>query len=161
MEFKPLKLLLLKLLVALPLLLISLAGTSQKIYIKKYRPLADSLGAEYGIPASLILGVALLESASGTSANCKLLNNHFGMEGKNSAFKRKKIKTRYKEYKSARDSYIDFCKLLSHRKYYKKLKGNLNFHLWVDAISKSGYSEVPSIWKERVTSTILKNHLQK
>ena len=159
MNLKPQKRLLLHLFFVFSLLLASLFSTGQKIYIKKYRPLADSLGAEYGIPASLILGVALLESASGTSANCKLLNNHFGMEGKNSIFKRKKIKTRYKEYKSARDSYIDFCKLLSHRKYYKKLKGNLNFRLWVDAISKSGYSEVPAIWKERVTNTILKNHL--
>ncbi len=160
MLLKPQKQLLLKLLFAFLLLLTSFAGSSQKIYIKKYRPLADSLGAAYGIPPALILGVALLESASGTSRNCKLLNNHFGMEGKNSAFKRKKIKTRYKEYPSAKESYIDFCNLLSHRKYYKKLKGNLNFHLWVDAISKSGYSEVPSIWKQRVTSTILKNHLQ-
>jgi Bax protein len=142
------------------LLLTSIAGSSQKIYIKKYRPLADSLGAAYGIPASVILGVALLESASGTSRNCKLLNNHFGVKGKNTAYKRKKIKTSYKEYPSARESYIEFCNILSRRNYYSKLKGNLNFRLWVDAISKSGYSEVPSIWKERVTSTILKNHLQ-
>jgi flagellum-specific peptidoglycan hydrolase FlgJ len=156
----PLKRLLLQLLFVFSLVLLSLASAGQKIYIKKYRPLADSLGAAYGIPASLILGVALLESASGTSRNCKLLNNHFGVKGKNTAYKRKKIKTSYKEYPSARESYIEFCTILSHRKYYSKLKGNLNFHLWVDAISKSGYSEVPSIWKERVTSTILKNHLQ-
>lgn len=151
---------LLKMIIAFVFLMAGLASNGQQIYIKKYRPLADSLGAAYGIPPALILGVALLESASGTSRNCKLLNNHFGMEGRNTAYKRKKIKTRYKEYPSAKESYIDFCNLLSHRKYYAKLKGNLNFHLWVDAISKSGYSEVPSIWKQRVTSTILKNHLQ-
>ena len=160
MELKPLKQLLPRLLFAVLLLYVSPGANGQTAYVKKYRPLADSLGAAYGIPAAVILGVAIIESSSGTSRNCKLLNNHFGIEGKNTAYKRKKIRTRYKQYPTNEASYIDFCKLLSHRKYYKKLKGNLNFRLWVDAISKSGYSEVPSIWKQRVTGAILNNHLQ-
>ena len=118
--------------------------------------MADTLSEEYGIPAAVILGVAILESGSGTSRNAKLLNNHFGILGKN---KLKNVKTRYKQYESVYDSYKDFCKLLKKKKYYKNLKGNMNHILWVDAISKSGYSEVPDIWKQRVLSTIKKNKL--
>ena len=147
------------LLLTISLVLMSLLGAGQTKYVKKYRPLADSLEREYGIPASVILGVAIIESSSGTSPNCKLLNNHFGIVGKNKAFKTHKVHTRYKQYPNGRASYIDFCKLLAKKKFYKKLKGNLNYHLWLDAISKSGYSEVPSIWKQRITSAIQHNKL--
>lgn len=138
------------------LALVSQLSFSQSKYIKQYRPLADSLQEEYGIPAAVILGVAILESGSGTSRNAKLLNNHFGIVGKN---KLKNIKTRYKQYESVYESYKDFCKLLKKKKYYKNLKGNMNYTLWVDAISKAGYSEVPATWKQRVISTIKKNKL--
>lgn len=129
---------------------------SQSKYIQQYRPLADSLSEEYGIPAAVILGVAILESGSGTSRNAKLLKNHFGIVGKN---KLKNVKTRYKQYESVHDSYKDFCKLLKKKKFYKNLKGNMNYALWVDSISRAGYSEVPTIWKQRVLSTIKKNKL--
>jgi Bax protein len=138
-----------------------LANTSfsQSKYIQKYRPLADSLGQVYGIPAAIILGVAVIESGSGTSRNAKLLNNHFGIVGKNNLLKTKGVKTRYKQYPDVAASYLDFCKLLSRRKYYAKLKGNNNYKLWVDAISKSGYTEAPAEWKKRVTAAIQQNKL--
>ncbi|UEG51271.1 glucosaminidase domain-containing protein [Ferruginibacter lapsinanis] len=132
---------------------------SQTKYIKQYRSVADSLGKVYGIPAAVILGVAIIESSAGTSKNCRLLNNHFGIVGKNHMLKSKGIRTRYKYYPSGTASYIGFCELLSKRKFYPKLKKNLNYNLWVDAISKSGYSEVPSVWKQRVLSTIKKHRL--
>jgi Bax protein len=147
------------LLLTISLVLQSLLSAGQTKYVKNYRPLADSLEREYGIPASVILGVAIIESSSGTSPNCKLLNNHFGIVGKNKVFKTHQVRTRYKQYPNGRASYIDFCKLLAKKKFYKKLKGNLNYHLWLDAISKSGYSEVPSIWKQRITATIQHNKL--
>lgn len=141
------------------LLLVVQHGFAQSKYVQKFRPLADSLSIEYGIPAAVMLGVAILESASGTSRNCKLLNNHFGITGKNKLLKTKGIKTRYKQYDNATESYIDFCNLLKKRKLYKKLKGNMDYKLWIDAISKANYSEVPAIWKQRVLATIKKNKL--
>jgi Bax protein len=146
-------------LLTISMVLLALLSTGQTKYVKKYRPLADSLEKEFGIPAAVILGVAIIESSSGTSPNCKLLNNHFGIVGKNKVFKTKHIRTRYKQYPDSRASYIDFCKVLVKKKFYKKLKGNLNYHLWLDAISKAGYSEVPSIWKQRITSAIQRNKL--
>jgi len=128
-------------------------------FIKKFRPLADSLSEEYGIPASVMLGVSMIESGSGTSRNCRLLNNFFGIVGKNNLYKTKKIKTRYKQYPDANSSFVDFCELVKRRKLYKKLKGNMNHKLWIDAISKTGYSEVPEIWKKRILEAIRKHKL--
>jgi flagellum-specific peptidoglycan hydrolase FlgJ len=132
---------------------------SQSKYVKKYGPIADSLGKEYGIPRSIILAVAILESGSGTSRNAKLLNNHFGIVGKNNLLKSRGIKSVYKQYPSVLASYADFCRVLRKKKYYKTLKGNSNYALWVDAISKAGYSEVPEIWKKRVLEIIRINKL--
>jgi Bax protein len=141
------------------LLLVVQHAFAQSKYVQKYRPLADSLSIEYGIPAAVMLGVAILESASGTSRNCKLLNNHFGVIGKNKLLKTRGIKTHYMQYDNAIESYVDFCHLLKKRKFYKKLKGNMDYKLWIDAISKANYSEVPATWKQRVLATIKKNKL--
>lgn len=140
-------------------LILGLYVSAQSKYVKKYRPLADSLSETYGVPAAIILGVAIMESASGTSRNCKLLNNHFGIVGKNNLLKTKNIKTRYKQYPDGRASYMDFCKLMTKKKFYKKLKDNMDHKLWADAISKVGYSEIPEIWKKRVIDIIRKNKL--
>jgi len=132
---------------------------AQSKYVKKYKPLADSLAAVYELPAAVILGVAIVESGSGTSRNAKLLNNHFGIVGKNNLLKTKGIKSRYKQYGKVADSYLDFCGLLSRRKFYSSLKGNKDYRVWVDAISKTGYSEMPEEWKKRINGAIRKNKL--
>ena len=100
-----------------------------------------------------------MESASGTSRNCKLLKNHFGIVGKNDVLKTHGVKTRYKQYKDSLASYVDFCKLMTKKKFYKTLKGNTDYNLWADSISKAGYSEIPEIWKERLIAIIKKNKL--
>lgn len=147
----------------LTLLFICLLGHSslqaQTSYVNTYKPVADSLSGVYGIPPSIILAIAIVESGAGTSRNAKLLNNHFGIVGKNNLLKTKGIKTRYKQYGSVLGSYVDFCKLLSRRKYYARLKGNKDYKLWIDAISKAGYSEAPVEWRKRITSTIQKYKL--
>jgi flagellum-specific peptidoglycan hydrolase FlgJ len=125
-------------------------------YVQTYGPLADELEEEYGVPAEVILGVAILESGSGTSKTAKTLNNHFGIVGKNKLTTRKSI---YKQYESVADSYEHFCKIVAKKKACKDLNAETHYRIWVDKISKSGYSEVPDIWKERVLSTIKKNKL--
>ncbi len=130
----------------------------QSAYVRKFVPVADSLSAIYKVPAALFLGVAVIESGSGKSRNAKILNNHFGIIGKNSLHKKGK-KSRYKQYPSATDSYVDFANHLTKRKFYKRLKGKMNYVLWVDAMSKDNYSEMPKIWKQRVLSTIKTNNI--
>jgi len=128
-------------------------------YITKYKELADSLSMVYQIPSAVILGVAVIESSSGAGRTCRLLNNHFGIVGKNNLLKTKKIKTRYKQYSSVIASYVDFCRLITRRSFYKRLKNNPNYAVWIDAISKSGYSEMPAVWKKHVTAVIKKHKL--
>jgi Bax protein len=132
---------------------------AQSAYIRKYKPLADSLAEKYEIPVAIILGVAIIESGSGTSRNSKLLNNHFGIVGKNDLLKTKGIRSRYKQYTDVASSYVGFCKLVKKKKYYDKLKGNKNYTLWLEAMSKSGYTEAPEEWKTRIASVIRKNKL--
>ena len=135
------------------------AASAQSKYVKKYRGIADSLASVYGIPSSIILGVAILESGSGTSRNARMLNNHFGIVGKNNLLKTKKIRTRYKQYTTVAASYADFCGVLSRKKYFSRLKGTKDTKAWIDAIAKGGYSEAPVEWKKRITATIKKNKL--
>lgn len=144
---------------AILVLLLVQTSFGQTKYVKKYKPLADSLYEVYGVPASVILGVAIIESGSGSSRNAKLLNNHFGIVGKNNALKTSGIKTRYKQYPSVRASYIGFSQLMTRKKFYSRLKGNENYHLWLDAMSKAGYSEVPLQWKQKIAAAIKKNKL--
>jgi len=122
------------------------AGQDQ--YVKKYKPLADSLSKTYQIPVKVILAVAIIESGSGTSRNARLMNNHFGIKGKNSLLRTHGIKSAYKQYPSVYDSYLDFVNLLSRRKYYARLKGNPSEEAWFDAMSKAGYSVRPAEWKQ-------------
>ena len=141
-------------------LLLLLTSRAQTRYIDMYRPLADSLSVVYGIPASVMLGVAIIESGSGTNRNAKLLNNHFGIVGKNNLLKTKGIRSRYKQYPSVRASYIGFCQMLTRKRFYQKLKGNNDYKLWLEAMSKAGYSEAPVQWKTRISAAIRKYKLQ-
>lgn len=133
--------------------------SAQSKYIKQYKPIADSLSDIYGVPTSVMLGVAIIESGAGKSRNCKLLNNHFGIKGKNNLLKTKGIKTSYKQYPDGRASYVAFCKLMTKKKFYHKLKGKNDHKLWLDAISKAGYSTVPDEWKRNITAAIRKHKL--
>ena len=146
----------------LPLLLFCLmahAGLSQSAYVKKWEPVAKHLEEDYGIPVSVILGIAIHESGSGTSRNAKLLNNHFGIKGKNKLLKEKGIRSEYRQYDNVEECYEHFCKIIKKKKFYPKLKDNKDYKLWIDAISKAGYSVIPEIWKQRVLDTIRKNKL--
>lgn len=128
---------------------------------EKYQPLADSLAAVYKIPSAVILGVAIIESGSGTSRNSRLLRNFFGIKGKNNLLKTKGIRSSYKQYKSDTASFIDFCKLIERKKFYPSLAGNPDYRPWILALSKTGYSEVPETWRKLITGAIQKNGLDK
>ena len=146
-------------LLVLFVMLASQTVSAQSKYIKQYKPIADSLSDIYGVPTSVMLGVAIIESGAGKSRNCKLLNNHFGVKGKNNLLKTKGIKTSYKQYPNGRASYVAFCKLMTRKKFYPKLKGKKDHTLWLDAISKAGYSTVPDEWKRNITAAIRKHKL--
>jgi flagellum-specific peptidoglycan hydrolase FlgJ len=129
-------------------------------YIKEHKELAVELSERYHIPVSVILVVAILESGAGKSKAAKVLNNHFGVVGKNNLVKnRHQYKSKYKGYDDVRSSYEDFCRIVSHKIFYVKLKNNTDYKPWVDKISKAGYCELAGFWNTKVKSIIRKRKL--
>lgn len=135
--------------------LVSVAQKAPKKYLKQYEPVAVNLMRETGIPASVILGVAMLESGSGTSRNAKLLRNHFGIVGKNNLAKRgETYRSQYREYQTDTASYRHFVKLIQKRKWYPGMKGNEDYNAWIAKLNASGYSTAEHVWVSRVTAMI-------
>lgn len=135
------------------------ARYTPKEYIDKFAPIAMMMMREYEIPASVMLGIAFLESGYGNSRNAILLKNHFGLVGKNSLRKRGKRHSAYKEFDNDTLSYEYFCKTIVSKKYYPKLKGNINYKLWLSKIYKNNYAKLKRLSIKRVSSIIKKYHL--
>ena len=125
-------------------------------YIKQYTRLADSLSKVYSIPKNVILAIAVVESSSGATRVGNLLNNHFGIVGRNNLKQTHQIKTRYKQYPDAVASFKDFCVTITRKEFYPVLhsKGIGDYKEWVKAISEVGYSTLPGVWVQRVSSVI-------
>lgn len=124
-------------------------------YFAENWALAYEMQEKYEIPACLILSVAYVESGGGISKVGRLLNNHFGIVG-SSKPEISGLKSKYKYYPSIRDSYIGFCVLVSSKKYYSGIKGNLDIRLWANSIASMGYAENATLWSNTVVATSLK-----
>jgi Bax protein len=125
-------------------------------YINNHKVIATLLSRHYGIPAPVILAVAAIESSGGEGPAARVLNNHFGIEGKNGFVNKKGHSSRYKQYANVIASYIDFCKLMTRKRFYNKLKGKQDSKAWVMAISRCGYSEAPEEWTAKVLGVLSK-----
>lgn len=72
--------------ILLAVMALSMSASAQRLdpaylsYIEKWKAVALRNQAEYGIPASIIMAQALLESAAGTSDLATKANNHFGIK---------------------------------------------------------------------------------
>ena len=127
-------------------------------YIEQYAPKAQELSATHHIPASVILAVAIHESAAGKSKIAQYLNNHFGFKGKNSSTE---IKSAYRDFPSVDSSYNYFITFLKSRPHFNRLFEQLNayhFSAWVRGLQKGGYARSKT-WANQVTSIIKKYKL--
>ncbi|GAA4463074.1 glucosaminidase domain-containing protein [Nemorincola caseinilytica] len=136
------------------LLVVVTANAQNKKYITDHKILATLLGEHYGIPPSVILAVATVESAGGAGATAKVLNNHFGIVGRNRYVNHRGHKSRYKQYDNEYASYLDFCNMLTRKRFYAKLKNNKDPQAWIKAMSLSGYSESPEEWEQKINSVL-------
>ena len=139
----------------LSVLFLSVSAQNKK-YIDNHAVIAKLLAERYGIPAPVILAVAAVESSGGTGPAARVLHNHFGIEGKNSFVNHRGHSSRYKQYPNVFASYLDFCKLMTRKRFYHKLKGKDDPKAWVMAISHAGYSEQPEEWTKKVMSVLVK-----
>ncbi|RFS23831.1 hypothetical protein DVR12_08030 [Chitinophaga silvatica] len=141
---------------------VGFAQQSTNNYLSKFSPVSVNLMQETGIPASVILGVAMLESGTGTSRNAKLLHNHFGIVGKNNLHEIKPgQRSVYKQYANDVASYEHFVAVLAKKKWFGEMKGNPEFSTWLKKMNTSGYSSAGHEWIRRVTNIINKYKLYK
>ena len=145
-------------------LAVSAQNTSQS-YIEKFKDNAVRIMHETGVPASIILAVAMHESANGNSHIAKNLNNQFGVKGYNTHVyydnHNKKIRTTYKKYDSVMDSFQDFARIMTERKQFSHLAETLNHYDylgWAKGIQRSGYCSSRK-WASQVLGIIHKYQL--
>ncbi|HEV7331836.1 MAG TPA: glucosaminidase domain-containing protein [Flavisolibacter sp.] len=146
-------------------LLLSSAVQAQKVvkrFIKKYEQIAVESMQKHSIPASIILGVSIVESAAGESAIAKALRNFFGIKGKNaSSLEKLGYKSAYREYASAEASFEHFCQILKKKKFYVKLKSSADYKQWLKMMNAASYAEAKDKWVADITRTIHKYELYK
>ena len=145
----------------LPLLSISFYCCSAQdpvdLYIEEYKDLAISEMERTGIPASIKLGQAILESNAGQSDLATKAKNHFGIKcGK--SWKGRSVKKKdddyvngklrkscFRAYSKNRDSFIDHSDFLADSKKSKRY-GFLfdldpkNYKKWAKGLKKAGYA---------------------
>jgi hypothetical protein len=129
-------------------------------YIDSYKDAAIRIMNNSGIPASIVLGVAIHESGSGTSKIARVLNNHFGFKGPNTS---KEIHSAYKGYDSVEASYADFVNLLKGRSSFNPLFDKysaFDYYGWATGIQRAGYAK-SSTWAAQVIAIIKKYELYK
>ena len=113
-------------------------------YIEKFDSLAIEVLCKYEIPASLVLGIALQESAAGTSKLCRVNKNHFGVKGRVKSSKTKSgYTTSYRKFNTDEDAYLHFGEMISRKKYYPGLKASKDYMSWLKAMKRAGYAASP------------------
>ncbi|EOR94855.1 hemagglutinin [Arcticibacter svalbardensis MN12-7] len=134
----------------------AVAQTPAENYIETYKKVAVTTMNQHGIPASIILGIAIHESASGTSRIAKYLNNHFGLKGKSGP---KPIKSAYKGYDNVDDCYVDFVSFLKNQftGLFTRYASD-DYRGWAMGIQRGGYAHSRT-WASQVTAIIKKYKL--
>ena len=91
---------------------------STEDYISEHVEFAQDLMRDHKIPASLILAIAIHESAAGNSRIAQHLNNHFGVKGPNN---NTQIRSAYRDYESDEESYSHFVEIMETRSPFNNL----------------------------------------
>ncbi len=120
-------------------------------YIKKYKDIAIKEMKEYGIPASITLAQACLESGDGKSRLAKEGNNHFGIKCHNDwdgdkIYHDDDAKGEcFRSYTHAEESFKDHSIFLKYRQRYASLFDlNPRDHkAWAEGLKKAGYATNP------------------
>ncbi|MEB0261699.1 MULTISPECIES: glucosaminidase domain-containing protein [unclassified Mucilaginibacter] len=143
---------------------VALAQSAAQSYIEKFKDNAIRIMHETGVPASIILGVAMHESASGKSAIAQNLNNQFGVKGGGGAvyYKgNKKVRSAYKKYDNVMASFQDFARIMTERKQFSHLADKLtqyDYKGWAKGIQRGGYASSKK-WSAQVLGIINKYDL--
>ncbi len=140
-------------------LLISGVAPGQKMtreeYIRKYQLLAISEMNRSGIPASIKMAQACLESGNGNSELSRRSNNHFGIKCKSDWNGGKtyhdddEANECFRKYHSVEDSYVDHTNFLMRSPRYAFLfqLAPTDYVGWANGLRKAGYATNPQYAK--------------
>ena len=140
------------------LILYKVNAQTTEDYIAEHVEHAQELMREHTIPASIILAVAIHESAAGKSKIARYLNNHFGVKGPNN---NTEIRSAYRDYPDADSSYNHFISFLHSRSYFDVLfdkYDQYDYKNWAKGIQRGGYAGSRT-WASQVIALIKKYEL--
>ena len=117
-------------------------------YIETYKDVAQSNMKKYGIPASIILGQAILESGAGTAPLSEQANNHFGIKchkdwlGESIKYDDDSIAECFRKYYNASDSFRDHALFLTKGSRYSFLfkLNKTDYKAWAKGLKAAGYA---------------------
>lgn len=120
-------------------------------YVESYSLAAVEQMLTHGIPASVTLAQAILESSSGTSNLARRSNNHFGIKchvqwhGDTIVQADDTLGECFRSYESIMDSYTDHSLFLRTRARYAALfqLGITDYKGWCTGLKKAGYATFP------------------
>ncbi len=122
-------------------------------YIEQYQELAIAHHRMMGIPASIKLAQGILESQDGKSELAVNANNHFGIKCKDTWTgdtydkedddyeQGKLVKSCFRVYPTAEESYFDHSRFLMNGQRYKHLFSyGKDYRKWAHGLQKAGYA---------------------
>lgn len=119
-------------------------------YIERYKGIAISEMDRYGIPASIKLAQALLESGNGTSYLATRANNHFGIKcggiwnGRSMTKKDDNPNDCFRAYDNPEQSFRDHSDFLMRKRYEKLFTLDKNdYRGWAYGLKAAGYATNP------------------
>lgn len=140
--------------------------TTREEYVVKWRHLAIDNMEVYGIPASITMAQALLESNAGNSHLSRTSNNHFGIKCKSTwtgdkVYHDDDAKGEcFRAYPTIAESYADHAEFLNGNKRYESLFAYDvdDYRSWAKGLKAAGYATAPD-YAERLIKLIEDEHL--
>ena len=125
-------------------------STSGHDYIEHYKAIAIAEMDRYGIPASIKLAQALLESGNGNSTLAREANNHFGIKctpewpGKKTYHDDDRRNDCFRVYERAEDSFKDHSQFLLRKRYAALFELDKDdYRGWARGLKAAGYATNP------------------
>ena len=126
-------------------------------YVDQYKGIAIREMLTYGIPASITMAQAILESGAGQSDLARKGNNHFGIkchgwEGRTIHHDDDLRGECFRAYDDPLESFEDHSKFLAGRAHYRSLfqLDRTDYKGWAHGLKKAGYATSPTYAKRLI-----------
>ncbi len=137
-----------------------------KSYIRRFKDVAIAEKEKFGIPASIKMAQAIVESNAGQSALSTKNNNHFGIKcfsktckkGHCANFGDDSHKDFFRKYDSAWESWRAHSEMIAGGRYKSLLKHGDDYRKWAHGLKAKGYATAKH-YEQTLVSMIEKYHL--